>query len=287
METGFPPAGGTGMRPASHPIPIFPPYYQGVRRHPYLSVPDNEWMEQCYRRRGGHALRHKDFETMHILVVEDEQRLAVLLRRVLMEERHTVDLAYDGPSGLDLALSGTYDLIVLDWMLPGMDGIAVCREVRTEKVTTPILMLTARGSVEDRVTGLNTGADDYLTKPFAMEEFLARVNASLRRRDRALDAGTTIQIGDLSLDLVRHEVRRQGREIALTAKEFALLEYLMRHPGQVLTRTQITDHVWRYDLEGLSNIVDTYIHYLRDKVDRGFPRPLIRTIRGVGYKIEG
>jgi DNA-binding response OmpR family regulator len=224
---------------------------------------------------------------MHILVVEDEQRLAVLLRRVLMEERHTVDLAYDGPSGLDLALSGTYDLIVLDWMLPGMDGIAVCREVRAEKVTTPILMLTARGSVEDRVTGLNTGADDYLTKPFAMEEFLARVNASLRRRDRALDAGTTIQIGDLSLDLVRHEVRRQGREIALTAKEFALLEYLMRHPGQVLTRTQITDHVWRYDLEGLSNIVDTYIHYLRDKVDRGFPRPLIRTIRGVGYKIEG
>jgi DNA-binding response OmpR family regulator len=232
-------------------------------------------------------LATKDFETMHILVVEDEQRLAVLLRRVLMEERHTVDLAYDGPSGFDLALSGTYDLIVLDWMLPGKDGIAVCREVRAEKVTTPILMLTARGSVEDRVTGLNTGADDYLTKPFAMEEFLARVNASLRRRDRALDAGTTIQIGDLSLDLVRHEVRRQGREIALTAKEFALLEYLMRHPGQVLTRTQITDHVWRYDLEGLSNIVDTYIHYLRDKVDRGFPRPLIRTIRGVGYKIEG
>jgi DNA-binding response OmpR family regulator len=224
---------------------------------------------------------------MHILVVEDEQRLAALLRRVLMEERHTVDLAYDGPSGLDLALSGTYDLIVLDWMIPGMTGIEVCREVRAEKVTTPILMLTARGAVEDRVTGLNTGADDYLTKPFAMEEFLARVNAALRRRDRGLDASTTLQIGDLSLDLVRHEVRRQGREIALTAKEFALLEYMMRHPGQVLTRTQITDHVWRYDLEGLSNIVDTYIHYLRDKVDRGFPKPLIRTIRGVGYKIEG
>lgn len=224
---------------------------------------------------------------MHILVVEDEQRLAVLLRRVLTEERHTVDLAYDGPSGLDLALSDTYDLIVLDWMLPGMDGISVCREVRVEKVTTPILMLTARGTVEDRVTGLNTGADDYLTKPFAMEEFLARVNAALRRRDRGIDASTTLYIGDLSLDLVRHEVRRQGREIPLTAKEFALLEYMMRHPGQVLTRTQITDHVWRYDLEGLSNIVDTYIHYLRDKVDRGFGKPLIRTIRGVGYKIEG
>jgi DNA-binding response OmpR family regulator len=224
---------------------------------------------------------------MHILVVEDEQRLAVLLRRVLTEERHTVDLAYDGPSGLDLALSDTYDLVVLDWMLPGMDGISVCREVRAEKVTTPILMLTARGAVEDRVAGLNMGADDYLTKPFAMEEFLARVNAALRRRDRGIDASTTLRIGDLSLDLVRHEVRRQGREIALTAKEFALLEYMMRHPGQVLTRTQITDHVWRYDLDGLSNIVDTYIHYLRDKVDRGFPKPLIRTIRGVGYKIEG
>ena len=224
---------------------------------------------------------------MHILVVEDEQRLAALLRRVLTEERHTVDLAYDGPSGLDLALSDTYDLVVLDWMLPEMDGIAVCREVRAEKVTTPILMLTARGAVEDRVTGLNMGADDYLTKPFAMEEFLARVNAALRRRDRGMDASTTLRIGDLSLDLLRHEVRRQGREIPLTAKEFALLEYMMRHPGQVLTRTQITDHVWRYDLEGLSNIVDTYIHYLRDKVDRGFPKPTIRTIRGVGYKIEG
>src|SRR4051794_13195562 len=224
---------------------------------------------------------------MHILVVEDEQRLAALLRRVLTEERHSVDLAYDGPSGLDLALSGTYDLIVLDWMLPQMDGIAVCGAVRAEGITTPVLMLTARGAIEDRVTGLNSGADDYVVKPFAMEEFLARVNAALRRRDRALDADTTLRTGDLTLDLARHEVVRQGREITLTAKEFALLEYLMRHPGQVLTRTQITDHVWRYDLEGLSNIVDTYIHYLRDKVDRGFPKPLIRTIRGVGYKIEG
>jgi DNA-binding response OmpR family regulator len=224
---------------------------------------------------------------MHILVVEDEQRLAVLLRRVLAEDRHTIDLAYDGASGLDLALSDTYDLIVLDWMLPEKDGIAVCRAVRAEGITTPVLMLTARGSVEDRVTGLNTGADDYLVKPFAMEEFLARVNAALRRRDRSLDGDTTLRVGDLTLDLLRHEVRRQGREIELTAKEFALLEYLMRHVGQVLTRTQITDHVWRYDLEGLSNIVDTYIHYLRDKVDRGFGKGLIRTVRGIGYKIEG
>ncbi len=224
---------------------------------------------------------------MHILVVEDEKRLAALLRRVLIEERHTVDLAYDGAEGLDLALSGTYDCIVLDWMLPEMDGITVCREVRAEGVTTPVLMLTARGAVEDRVTGLNTGADDYLVKPFAMEEFLARVGAALRRRERTLDANTTLQIQDLALDLVRHEVTRHGRQITLTAKEFALLEYLMRHPGQVLTRTQITDHVWRYDLDGLSNVVDTYIHYLRDKIDKGFPHALIKTVRGVGYKIGG
>lgn len=224
---------------------------------------------------------------MHILVVEDEKRLAALLRRVLLEERHTVDLAYDGAAGLDLALSGTYDCIVLDWMLPEMDGIAVCRELRAERITTPVLMLTARGAVEDRVTGLNTGADDYLVKPFAMEEFLARVGAALRRRERTLDASTTLQVQDLSLDLVRHEVTRHGRQITLTAKEFALLEYLMRHPGQVLTRTQITDHVWRYDLDGLSNVVDTYIHYLRDKIDKGFPHALIKTVRGVGYKIDG
>lgn len=224
---------------------------------------------------------------MHILVVEDEKRLAALLRRVLIEERHTVDLAYDGAAGLDLALSGTYDCIVLDWMLPEMDGIAVCREMRTEGITTPVLMLTARGAVEDRVTGLNTGADDYLVKPFAMEEFLARVGAALRRRERTLDTSTTLQVQDLSLDLVRHDVTRQGRQITLTAKEFALLEYLMRHPGQVLTRTQITDHVWRYDLDGLSNVVDTYIHYLRDKIDKGFPHALIKTVRGVGYKIDG
>ena len=223
---------------------------------------------------------------MHILVVEDERRLAQLLRRVLTEERHTVDLAYEGTSGLDLADSDTYDLVILDVMLPGMDGIAVCRQMREDGVQTPVLMLTARGAVEDRVTGLNSGADDYLVKPFAMEEFLARVNALLRRRDRAVDQSTELRVGDLTLDLMRHEVQRGNRPIELTAKEFALLEFMMRHPGQVLTRTQITDHVWRYDLDALSNVVDTYIHYLRDKIDRKFSRPLIKTVRGVGYKIE-
>ena len=223
---------------------------------------------------------------MHILVVEDEQRLAYLLRRVLLEERHTVDLAYDGPSGLDLALSDSYDAVTLDLMLPGIDGMEICRQMRAERILTPVLMLTARGAVEDRVTGLNVGADDYLTKPFAMEEFLARVNALLRRRDRHFDETPQLVVSDLTLDLVRHEARRAGRVIELTAKEFALLEYLMRHPGQALSRTQIVDAVWRYDMEALSNVVDIYIHYLRDKIDQGFARPLIKTVRGVGYKIE-
>ncbi len=224
---------------------------------------------------------------IHILVVEDEQRLANLLRRVLLEERHTVDIANDGNAGLDLALSDTYDVVVLDVMLPGIDGIEICRQMRTERVMSPVLMLTARGAIEDRVRGLNVGADDYLTKPFAMEELLARINALLRRRDRRFDETPQLTVSDLTLDLVRHEARRAGRLIELTAKEFALLEYLMRHPGQVLTRTQIVDAVWRYDLEALSNVVDIYIHYLRDKIDQGFPRPLIKTVRGVGYKIDG
>jgi DNA-binding response OmpR family regulator len=223
---------------------------------------------------------------MHILVVEDQQRLATLLRRVLTEERHTVDVANDGVSGLDLAGSDTYDLVILDVMLPGMDGVELCREIRAADVQTPVLMLTARGAVEDRVAGLNAGADDYLAKPFAMEELLARVNALLRRRTQGIEVSQELKVGDLTLNLIRHEVRRGKRVIELTAKEFALLEFLMRHPGQVLTRTQITDHVWRYDLDALSNVVDTYIHYLRDKVDRGFGRPLIKTVRGVGYKIE-
>src|SRR2546429_7598740 len=232
-------------------------------------------------------MREKRKRAMHILVVEDEQRLAYLLRRVLLEERHTVDLAHDGQSGLDLALSDTYDVVILDLMLPGMDGLEVCRQMRAEQIMSPVLMLTARGAIEDRVTGLNVGADDYLVKPFAMEELLARINALLRRRERRFDELPLLHVDDLTLDLVRHEARRGGHVIELTAKEFALLEYLMRHPGLVLTRTQITDAVWRYDLEALSNVVDIYIHYLRDKIDHGFSRQLIKTVRGVGYKIEG
>ncbi len=224
---------------------------------------------------------------MRILIVEDEQRLAYLLRRVLLEERHTVDLALDGQKGLLLATSGTYDVVILDVMLPEVDGLEICRQMRAEGVMSPVLMLTARGAVEDRVRGLNVGADDYLTKPFAMEELLARINALLRRRDRHFSAESELHVADLTLDLVRHEAQRSGQLIELTAKEFALLEYLMRHPGRVLTRTQIIDAVWSYDSDALSNVVDIYIHYLRDKIDRGFSRPLIKTVRSVGYKIDG
>src|SRR5438309_3335254 len=154
---------------------------------------------------------------MHILVVEDEQRLAYLLRRVLLEERHTVDLAHDGNTGLDLALSDTYDVVILDIMLPEIDGVEVCRQMRAERIMSPVLMLTARGSVEDRVTGLNVGADDYLTKPFAMEELLARINALLRRKERRFDDTLQLTVGDLTLDMVRHEARRAGNVIDLTA----------------------------------------------------------------------
>lgn len=223
---------------------------------------------------------------MHILIVEDERKLAALLRRALSEMRYTVDLAYDGPSGLDLALNDTYDAMILDLMLPGLDGIEICRRVRAQHVTTPILMLTARKAVEDRVKGLRTGADDYLVKPFALQELLARVDALLRRSDRPLAESTELRVADLTLNLLRHEARRGERIIELTAKEFALLEFLMRHSRQALTRTQILDHVWRCDLDTFPKIVDIYVHYLRDKVDQGFPHHLIKTVRGVGYKIE-
>ena len=223
---------------------------------------------------------------VHILVVEDERKLARLLQRVLNEERHTVDVAYAGDDGLGLALTGSYDLLILDLMLPDRDGVAITQELRAKRVPTPVLMLTARGAVEDRVAGLNAGADDYLTKPFAMAELLARVGALLRRRDLTPNSNNVLEVGDLALDLLRHEARRGGRVIELTAKEFGLLEYLMRNPGHVLSRTQIIDHVWRYDLEAVSNVVDIYIHYLREKIDKGQSTPLIKTVRGVGYKIQ-
>ena len=222
---------------------------------------------------------------MRVLVVEDEPRLARLLRRVLEEERYTVDEAHDGIAGEDLARAGVYDAILLDVMLPGRPGTAVCQNLRRERVATPILMLTARDTVEDRVAGLDAGADDYLTKPFAIAELLARLRALTRRRSAEL-VSARLECDDLVMDLVRHEVTRAGRQIELTPREYALLEYFLRHPGQVLTRTQIIENVWRYDADLTSNAVDTYVHYLRDKIDRGHERKLLRTVRGVGYALR-
>ncbi len=221
---------------------------------------------------------------MEVLLVEDDGRIARLVERTLAEAGHHVDVAYDGSSGLRQGTTGAYDLIVLDILLPGIDGLDVCRKLRRRSIRTPILMLTARDAVPDRVRGLDAGADDYLVKPFALEELHARVRALERRASDGADEA--LQVGDLTLDLGRHEVRRGERAIDLTAKEFQLLTYLMRAPGRVLTKERIADHVWGYDSEATSNVVEVYIHYLRDKIDRGFSRPLIRTVRGVGYTIK-
>jgi two-component system, OmpR family, response regulator len=222
---------------------------------------------------------------MYVLLVEDDLRVARVVQRALAEADHRVDVAHDGAEGLERAESGAYDLIVLDVMLPELSGIEVAKHVRRERIKTPILMLTARDAVPDRVRGLDAGADDYLTKPFALEELLARVRALGRRGPDGIE-DETLQVGDLTLDLERHEARRGDRSIELTAKEFDLLVYLMRNAGRVLSRSQIIDRVWGYDAQATSNVVEIYIHYLRDKIDRGFARPLIRTIRGVGYTIK-
>jgi DNA-binding response OmpR family regulator len=222
---------------------------------------------------------------VHILVVEDEKRLANLVRRALEEEGHVIDVSYDGAEALEMALGTDYDLGILDLMLPHMDGIEICRRLRAEGKDTRILMLTARDTVEDRVLGLESGADDYLIKPFSFAELIARVKA-LARRHVSAQPETVLECGDLVMDLERHEVKRGDELIELTTKEFQLLEYLMRNAGRVLTRTQILDHVWGYNFDSFSNVVDIYVHYLRNKIDRDFPEPMIRTVRGVGYTLK-
>jgi DNA-binding response OmpR family regulator len=222
---------------------------------------------------------------VYILVVEDERRLAQVIRKVLEEEGHTTDLAYDGEDGLAMAMDGSHDVIVLDILLPGMDGLEVCRALRANRVDTPVLLLTALDAVEDRVRGLDAGADDYLPKPFAFQELLARLRALGRRRVQAREPDQ-LQVGDLVLDLRRRRAQRAGKAIELSPKEFALLEFLMRNEGRVVTRTQILDHVWGYDYSPDSNLVDVYVTYLRRKVDRGHDRNLIRTVRGAGYALE-
>ena len=221
---------------------------------------------------------------MYILVVEDERRLAQVVRRVLEEEGHTVDVAYDGEEGLALATDGSHDVIVLDILLPAMDGFEVCRSLRRDRVDTPILLLTALDSVDDRVRGLDAGADDYLPKPFAFQELLARLRALGRRKVQAREP-TALEVHGLRLDLRRRRAERNGRTIELSPREFSLLEFLMRNEGRVITRTQMLDHVWGYDYATDSNLVDVYMAYLRRKVDRADDSKLIRTVRGVGYAI--
>jgi|SRR5215510_4921145 len=221
---------------------------------------------------------------MRILVIEDEPGIAQFVKQGLSEAGYAVDVVYNGRKGLDYALAADYDAVVLDIMLPQMDGLQLLRTLRARGRKMPVLLLTARDAVDERVRGLDAGADDYLTKPFAFTELPARLRALLRRPP--LQTETVVRVADLALDTARHDVRRAGRLIDLSPREFALLEYLMRHPQQVLTRTQIAEHVWNFDFYSETNVVDVYIGYLRRKVDRGFQPPLIHTVRGVGYRLS-
>lgn len=221
---------------------------------------------------------------MRILVIEDEHKLAGILKRGLQEHGYAVDIAYDGEDGLAFAETGEQDLIILDIMLPSLDGLEVARRLRARRMNTPILMLTARDAVDDRVRGLDSGADDYLTKPFAFRELVARVRALLRRDEMIKDP--LLRVANLEVDTVSHEVRRDGRLIPLASKEYAVLEYLVRNANRVLTRTQIAEHVWDYDFTAMSNVVDVYIRYLRRKLDDNFEPKLLHTIRGTGYQLK-
>jgi len=220
---------------------------------------------------------------MKILVVEDEQRVAQFIQKGLKEEGHAVDLAFDGEEGEYLGEINDYDLIILDVMLPRKSGFDVCRELRERGVGTPVLMLTARDAVEDKVRGLDAGADDYLTKPFAFEELLARVRALLRRASD--NKSPILKVADLELDPMSRRVTRAGKPIRLTTKEYALLEFMMRNEGQVLSRTRIGEHVWDMNFDPESNVIDVYVSHLRNKVDKGFEPPLIHTLRGQGYML--
>jgi two-component system, OmpR family, response regulator len=221
---------------------------------------------------------------MRVLIVEDEVKMAALIRRGIREEGMAADVAVRGEDALWMAGSTDYDAIVLDVMLPGIDGFETCRRLRADGVWSPILMLTARDSVEDRVSGLDGGADDYLTKPFSFGELLARLRALARRGP--VERPVLLEVGDLKLDPATRQVWRGDTEISLSAKEFSLLEVFMRRPGEVLSRFQLLEHGWDYDYENRSNVVDVYVRYLREKVDRPFGRDSIETIRGAGYRMR-
>jgi len=221
---------------------------------------------------------------MRVLVVEDERRLSGIIKRGLVEEGYAVDTAFDGEDAQFMAETTSYDVIILDIMLPKKDGIAVCKDLRAKKINTPILMLTARDSVEDRVKGLDSGADDYLIKPFAFSELLARVRALLRRE--SLSKTPRIQVGDLLLDTLTREAWRGDRKIDLTTKEYSILEYFMSHPNMVITRTMLEENGWDYEYDNMSNIIDVYIRRLRRKIDGDTDDSLIQTIRGAGYSLK-
>jgi len=221
---------------------------------------------------------------MRILVVEDEPKVASFVRRALEAEHHAVDVAADGDAGLALAVAGAYDLVVLDVMLPKRDGLGVLRELRAGGHAVPVLLLTARAEVVDKVAGLDVGADDYLTKPFAVEELLARVRALLRRG--AVAAPPRLAIADLTLDPVTRDVTRAGKRIELTAREYALLEFFLRNRGRVLGRSLIAQHVWGVDFDTFTNVIDVYVNYLRRKIDADFEPKLLHTVRGVGYVLK-
>jgi two-component system OmpR family response regulator len=224
------------------------------------------------------------FIGMHVLVVEDEVKMAALIRRGLSEQGLTVDVAGSGEEATGMALGSIYDAIVLDVMLPGIDGFETCKQLRTEGIWSPVLMLTARGGLEDRVAGLDGGADDYLTKPFSFAELLARLRALIRRGQSKRP--TVLELGELRLDPGSREVWRGDAEIGLSAKEFTLLEVFMRNPGQVLSRTQLLEQAWEYDFEHRSNVVEVYVRYLRRKIDQPFGISSIETVRGAGYRLR-
>lgn len=221
---------------------------------------------------------------MNILIVEDDKSVARFLQQALTEAGYTTQVVEDGETALRLAVSIAFDLILLDVMLPRKDGFTLCKELRAASVTTPILIITARDTLEDKIEGLDSGADDYIVKPCQIGELLARVRALLRR---GTSSPPVLRVADLTLDPATRKVCRQGKTIHLSMTEFALLEYLMRNAGRVVTRLMILEHVWQYDFEGNDNVLDVYISYLRSKIDRGFAHPLIHTVRGVGYRLEG
>jgi DNA-binding response OmpR family regulator len=222
---------------------------------------------------------------VRLLLVEDQKKIASFIRRGLQEEHYAVDVAHTGEDALALLDVTPYNLVILDLMLPGMSGEDVCRNLRRERHNVPILMLTAKHSVEDRVAGLDLGADDYVTKPFAFSEFLARVRSLLRRQD--IVKSTRLQVADLVLDTATHQVTRAGQAIELANKEYAVLEYLMRRAGRVVTRTMILEAVWDYDFDPGSNVIDVYVRYLRRKLDDPYSEKLLETIRGTGYRLRG